>query len=114
VRENRSARLVFHADPPVGGTAETEETAWGQRPRDPEALLLDSIDSQTLARLMDRLPVEYREVLLLREVEDLPYKDIAAVTGVPVGTVMSRLSRARLALRRLWLGTGATEAVHGA
>jgi RNA polymerase sigma-70 factor (ECF subfamily) len=77
-------------------------------------MLLDSIDSQTLSRLMDRLPTEYREVLLLREVEDLPYKDIAEVTGVPIGTVMSRLSRARLALRRLWLGTETTEAAHGA
>lgn len=114
VRENRSSRMVFHADPPVGTTAETEETAWGQRPTDPETMLLDSIDSQTLARLMERLPVEYREVLLLREVEDLPYKDIAAITGVPLGTVMSRLSRARLALRRLWLGSEAPEAAHGA
>jgi RNA polymerase sigma-70 factor, ECF subfamily len=104
VRENRSSRLVFHADTPVGTTAETEETAWGQRPRDPETMLLDSIDSQTLARLMEHLPIEYREVLLLREVEDLAYKEIAEVTGVPVGTVMSRLSRARLALRRLWQG----------
>ena len=59
---------------------------------------------------MERLPAEYREVLLLREVEDLPYKDIAEVTGVPIGTVMSRLSRARLALRQLWLGTETTEA----
>jgi RNA polymerase sigma-70 factor (ECF subfamily) len=55
-----------------------------------------------MARLMEQLPVEYREVLLLREVEDLAYKDIAAIAGIPVGTVMSRLSRARLALRRLW------------
>jgi RNA polymerase sigma-70 factor (ECF subfamily) len=113
VRENRSSRLVFHADPPVGDTAESEETAWGQRPRDPETMLLDSIDSQTLTRLMERLPTEYREVLLLREVEDLAYKDIATVTGVPIGTVMSRLSRARLALRRLWLGANAQEAAHG-
>jgi RNA polymerase sigma-70 factor (ECF subfamily) len=114
VRENRSARLVFHAEPPTGDTAETEETMWGQRPRDPESMLLDSIDSATLARLMERLPTEYREVLLLREVEDLAYKEIAEVTGVPVGTVMSRLSRARLALRRLWQGSDATEAAHGA
>ena len=79
---------------------------WGSRPRDPEALLLESIDSQTLGRLMEQLPAEYREVLLLREVEDLAYKEIAEVTGVPIGTVMSRLSRARLSLRKLWLAAG--------
>jgi RNA polymerase sigma-70 factor (ECF subfamily) len=114
VRENRSARLVFQADPAPGDSAETEQTVWGEPPRDPEALLLDSIDSATLTRLMERLPTEYREVLLLREVEDLSYKEIAAVIGTPIGTVMSRLARARLALRRLWLASDAAEATHGA
>lgn len=103
-KENRSSRLVFHADTPIGGAPETETTAWGTPPRDPEALLMERIDSQTLSRLMERLPAEYREVLLLREVEDLAYKEIAAVSGVPIGTVMSRLARARLALRKLWFG----------
>lgn len=109
VKENRSARLLFEAEPP----AETDETMWGERPRDPEALLLDSIDSQTLEQLMLRLPLEYREVLLLREVEDLSYKEIAAITATPIGTVMSRLSRARLALRKLWLDTDKMEVPHG-
>ena len=86
---------------------------WGSRPRDPEQLLLESIDSQTLGRLMEQLPAEYREVLLLREVEDLAYKEIAEVTGLPIGTVMSRLSRARLSLRKLWLEQVETEAAHG-
>ncbi len=103
VKENRSGRMVFVPDTPLAETADHEEIAWGSRPRDPEALLMDSIDSQTLNRLMEKLPSEYREVLLLREVEDLAYKEIADVTGVPMGTVMSRLSRARLALRKLWL-----------
>ena len=69
VKENRSGRMVFLPDTPLAETAETEETMWGSRPRDPEALLLESIDSQTLSRLMEQLPAEYREVLLLREVE---------------------------------------------
>jgi RNA polymerase sigma-70 factor, ECF subfamily len=103
VKENRSGRMVFVPDTPLAETADAEETMWGNRTRDPEALLMDSIDSQTLNRLMEKLPSEYREVLLLREVEDLAYKEIADVTGVPMGTVMSRLSRARLALRKLWL-----------
>lgn len=103
VKENRSGRMVFVADTPLAETADTEEAAWGSKPRDPEALLMDSIDSQTLSRLMEKLPSDYREVLLLREVEDLSYKEIADVTATPMGTVMSRLSRARLALRKLWL-----------
>ena len=109
IKENRSSRMLFQAEP-VG---ETDETLWSERPRDPEALLLESIDSQTLEQLMLRLPLEYREVLLLREVEDLSYKEIAAITTTPTGTVMSRLSRARLAIRKLWLGAHAMEAAHG-
>ena len=46
---------------------------------------------------------EFREVLVLREMEDLSYRDIAQVTGAPIGTVMSRLSRARALLREKWL-----------
>src|SRR5262252_9540731 len=113
VKENRSGRMMFLPDAPTGETAETEETMWGSRPRDPEALLLESVDSQTLSRLMEQLPAEYREVLLLREVEELAYKEIAAVSGVPIGTVMSRLSRARLSLRKLWLQHADAETAHG-
>jgi RNA polymerase sigma-70 factor (ECF subfamily) len=113
VKENRSGRMVFVPDTPLSETADTEETMWGSRPRDPEALLMESIDSQSLSRLMEQLPAEYREVLLLREVEDLAYKEIAEVTGVPMGTVMSRLSRARLALRKLWLEHAEVENAHG-
>jgi RNA polymerase sigma-70 factor (ECF subfamily) len=113
VKENRSGRMVFVPDTPLAETADTEETVWGNRTRDPEALLMDSIDSQTLNLLMEKLPSEYREVLLLREVEDLAYKEIADVTGVPMGTVMSRLSRARLALRKLWLEQAELENADG-
>jgi RNA polymerase sigma-70 factor (ECF subfamily) len=113
VKENRSGRMVFVPDTPLAATADTEETVWGNRTRDPEALLMDSIDSQTLNLLMEKLPSEYREVLLLREVEDLAYKEIADVTGVPMGTVMSRLSRARLALRKLWLEQAELENADG-
>jgi RNA polymerase sigma-70 factor (ECF subfamily) len=113
VKENRSGRMVFVPDTPLAETADTEETMWGNRTRDPEALLMESIDSQTLNRLMEKLPSEYREVLLLREVEDLAYKEIADVTGVPMGTVMSRLSRARLALRKLWLEQAELENADG-
>ncbi|HTI83939.1 MAG TPA: sigma-70 family RNA polymerase sigma factor [Acetobacteraceae bacterium] len=113
VKENRSGRMVFVPDTPLAESADSDETAWGSKPRDPEALLMESIDSQTLNRLMEKLPSDYREVLLLREVEDLSYKEIAEVTGTPMGTVMSRLSRARLALRKLWLDHAELENADG-
>ena len=65
---------------------------------DPERALLRRQDRATLMAALDALPVALRECLMLREIEELSYKDIAAMTGVPIGTVMSRLSRARRAL----------------
>src|SRR6202044_3866266 len=61
---------------------------------EPEAEALRRDDERTLGRLMAALPEEQREVLILREIEELDYREIAAVTGVPIGTVMSRLPRA--------------------
>ena len=68
---------------------------------DPEARLLRIADGQALEGALRRLGPEYREVFLLREIEGLSYKEIAEVAGVPIGTVMSRLSRARAHLRAL-------------
>lgn len=62
---------------------------------DPEKALILSDDLGRIDSLLERLPVELRETLVLRELEELPYRDIAQVTGVPIGTVMSRLWRAR-------------------
>ncbi|MGH6909792.1 MAG: sigma-70 family RNA polymerase sigma factor, partial [Phenylobacterium sp.] len=62
---------------------------------DPEATLLRVEGAATVDQLIARLPAGYREVLVLRELEELSYREIASVTGVPTGTVMSRLSRAR-------------------
>ena len=90
-------------------SAEDERILWGSPQADPETLLLRDLDHATVGRLMERLPASYREILLLREVEDLSYREIADITGTPVGTVMSRLSRAREALRRLWHGEAASE-----
>ena len=61
----------------------------------PEMALMKEQDSQRLARHLAAMPIDLREVLVLREIEELAYKDIAAITGAPVGTVMSRLWRAR-------------------
>ncbi len=65
----------------------------------PEGVLLRSAAKETLGRALERLAPEFREVIVLRELEGLSYKEISEVAGVPVGTVMSRLSRARTRLQ---------------
>lgn len=68
---------------------------------DPAALLARIDDVRRVQTALAQLPVPYREVIVLRELEDLPYRDIAAIVEVPIGTVMSRLARARQQLARL-------------
>ncbi|HZW97103.1 MAG TPA: sigma-70 family RNA polymerase sigma factor [Candidatus Eremiobacteraceae bacterium] len=65
----------------------------------PESILLQRSDLQLVQKAMEQLPVAYREVLLLCEVEEMSYQEISATLSIPIGTVMSRLSRARQALR---------------
>jgi RNA polymerase sigma-70 factor (ECF subfamily) len=77
---------------------ETEMTEPADPADDPEAALSRRQDRAALAAALAALPAELRECLVLRELEELSYRDIARVTGVPVGTVMSRLWRARRAL----------------
>jgi RNA polymerase sigma-70 factor, ECF subfamily len=65
----------------------------------PETILLRRSDGQIVQQALEQLPVAYREVLLLCEVEEMSYQEISATLAIPMGTVMSRLSRARKALR---------------
>ena len=65
---------------------------------DPEEQLLQQHTIDRVRAAIEQLPVDYREVLILRELEGLSYKEIAAVIGAPIGTVMSRLARARARL----------------
>ena len=65
-----------------------------------EALLLQSADTQMVRQALEELPVEFREVIVLRELEGLSYKQIADVVEIPPGTVMSRLARARKRLQQ--------------
>ncbi len=66
----------------------------------PDLLLLRVEDQQTVRQAVEELPPEFREVIVLRELEELSYKEIALITQVPIGTVMSRLARARQQLER--------------
>jgi len=67
----------------------------------PEALMLARADQQSVQNALERLPVPYREVILLCDVEEMSYREIAETLAIPVGTVMSRLSRARTAMRQM-------------
>jgi len=87
LRKNRAQELMTEFD-------ETFHSAAVQSPN-PETLQLRRVDAEILREGLNKLPAEFREVLVLRELEDLSYKEIAGITGVALGTVMSRLSRAR-------------------
>jgi RNA polymerase sigma-70 factor (ECF subfamily) len=67
----------------------------------PESILISSVDQQAIQAALDALPVPYREVILLCDVEEMRYQEIAETLAIPVGTVMSRLSRGRKAMREL-------------
>ena len=94
----------------TGGDAVDEEVLDQEAPtiglgsqvlsKDPETLLIERRERMQLNELIARLPVEHREMVVLRDIEDLSYREIAAVVGVPIGTVMSRLCRARRLLQR--------------
>jgi RNA polymerase sigma-70 factor (ECF subfamily) len=79
------------------------ETAGHPSPAEtnPEVILLQSANRKLVNQALEELPVGYREVLVMRELEDLSYKEIAAIAGLPIGTVMSRLARGRELLRRV-------------
>jgi RNA polymerase sigma-70 factor (ECF subfamily) len=79
------------------------ETLWGGTAASPEATTLRQFDAATIQRLIAQLPDPFRETLVLREINDLSYREIADVVGAPIGTVMSRLARARSLLREAWL-----------
>jgi RNA polymerase sigma-70 factor (ECF subfamily) len=70
-------------------------------PENPETILIDHSQSELLQSAIEGLPFNFREVLLLCEVEEMSYQDIADTLSIPIGTVMSRLSRARKALREI-------------
>jgi RNA polymerase sigma-70 factor (ECF subfamily) len=76
---------------------------WDEGQQTPEAVVLRRFDAATVQRLIAQLPDVFREVIVLREINELSYREIADVIVVPVGTVMSRLARGRALLREAWI-----------
>lgn len=83
-------------------TADNVEPLWGEQPDTPEARLLRQRDDQSIRDMVNALPDQFREVIVLREINDLSYREIAEIVDAPVGTVMSRLARGRALLRAAW------------
>ncbi len=98
----RRGKQEIAADYSEDEPAAEQVPMWQEPQASPETGLLREQDSATIRRLVAELPQPFREAIVLREVNDLSYQEIAEVSGVPVGTVMSRLARARSMLRAAW------------
>jgi RNA polymerase sigma-70 factor (ECF subfamily) len=94
-----TSRTGLKATTTVPLDLEGEEEALPVISETPESILLQRSDGRLVQQALEQLPVAYREVLLLCEVEEMSYQEISATLAIPMGTVMSRLSRARKALR---------------
>jgi RNA polymerase sigma-70 factor (ECF subfamily) len=96
------------ASPTTGVIEDMPESAeqaplWHEEQQTPEAQMLRDREAVTIRRLIDTLAEPFRETFVLREINNLSYREIADAVGAPVGTVMSRLARARAMLRSAWL-----------
>jgi RNA polymerase sigma-70 factor, ECF subfamily len=89
-------------DPDSQDMIEAEQPMWQEPEPSAEAEMIRRADDATIRRLVAGLPDVFREVIVLRDISNLSYREIADVAGVPVGTVMSRLARARSMLRSAW------------
>jgi RNA polymerase sigma-70 factor (ECF subfamily) len=92
LKQHRARELAASFDEEIHGAASDA--------LNPEKLLLQKASRQLLHEALEELPVEFREVVVLRDLEGFSYKEIAAIVGVPLGTVMSRLTRGRGRLQR--------------
>src|SRR4030081_2990021 len=85
------------------GESAEQTPLWREAQETPEAQMLRRWDADTIRRLVNALAEPFRETFVLREINNLSYREIADVAAVPVGTVMSRLARARAMLRSAWM-----------
>jgi RNA polymerase sigma factor (sigma-70 family) len=100
--KNRPKTVVFMNDLSAAQQQELEhEGLHGTRIETPEEIAVFKADAAQVQKAMAQLPVQFREVIVLREINQMNYRDIAEITNVPIGTVMSRLSRGRQLLMAL-------------
>jgi RNA polymerase sigma-70 factor, ECF subfamily len=99
------ARRASAPSTTLDGTPETAEQPpmWHEEQQTPESAVLKDRDAVTVRKLVDALTEPFKETFVLREINNLSYREIAQAVGAPVGTVMSRLARARAMLRSAWL-----------
>jgi RNA polymerase sigma-70 factor (ECF subfamily) len=102
------AEYARRASAPTAAIEDVADSAeqtplWSEAPDTPETQLLRGADASTIRRLVNALAEPFKETFVLREIQNLSYREIAGVAEVPVGTVMSRLARARAMLRSAWL-----------
>jgi len=107
VRQRRTAPDLLELDADDNGANEPADTA-----QDPLAEYVNRVEREQVRAAIQKLPLEFREIILLREYEELSYQEIAALLDCPPGTVMSRLARARSKLRDSLAGS-LTAAVAG-
>jgi RNA polymerase sigma-70 factor (ECF subfamily) len=94
-----TSRTGLRATSTVSLDLEENEADLAVESKTPETILMSRSNSQLVQRAIENLPVHYQEIILLCEVEEMSYQEIAETLSIPIGTVMSRLSRARKTLR---------------
>jgi RNA polymerase sigma-70 factor (ECF subfamily) len=99
LQQNRPSEVV-----PLDDAEEAWQALPGPASEEPDAVAVRNAERAHLNWALNSIPLAYREVIVLRELEDLSYKEIARVADIPVGTVMSRLARGRELLRRILTG----------
>ena len=100
--KNKPRTVVYMNDLSVAEQQQLEyEGPHGTRIETPEEITLFKADAEELQKALAKLPAQFREVIVLRELNQMNYRDIAEITNVPIGTVMSRLSRGRQLLMAL-------------
>ena len=97
LQKNRPSEMVAMDEPALEAQYEAQGLSSGEG--NPEVVLLQGANRKLVNQALEELPVPFREIVVMREIEDLSYKEIAEIAGIPAGTVMSRLTRGRELLK---------------